>query len=104
MSALEVHAQGFWAPGFATLGAWLLGEPDPSVIKPAASIIPAITRRRTSLLTRAMAEVMGQLLGGSDVDGASLPTVFASAHSRTGSAKPVQASVGDRGLPSERAR
>jgi len=83
MSALEVHAQGFWAPGFATLGAWLLGEPDPSVIKPAASIIPAITRRRTSLLTRAMAEVMGQLLGGSDVDGASLPTVFASAHGET---------------------
>ena len=81
--SLPVHvgALGLWTPGFGDAAAWLQGLADPALTTPAATLLPAAVRRRTTLLTRAAVEVFGQVAAG--VEASTIPSVFGSAWGET---------------------
>ena len=60
MNALSLMGLGVWTPGVADVAGWLSGHLDDAVVRPAAKLLPASLRRRTSDLTRALADVVGQ--------------------------------------------
>jgi 3-oxoacyl-[acyl-carrier-protein] synthase-1 len=57
---LVVKSVGLWAPGWPSVAAWRTRTPDPTATEPPATLLPARLKRRTSLLTRLVAEVLGQ--------------------------------------------
>lgn len=58
--ALVVKSVGLWAPGWPSVDAWRARAKDAAATEPAAALLPARLKRRTSLLTRLVAEVLGQ--------------------------------------------
>lgn len=82
-AVLHVGGIGLWTPGLADPRAWLSGVADPAQTLPAAALLPAAVRRRTSLLTRAAAEVFAQAIAASGADPAEVATVFVSAWGET---------------------
>ena len=80
MNPVFVRGLGLWTPGFSSPGAWCLGESDPGVTKPAASLLTGSLKRRSSLVTRIAVEAYVQAAAhaGRGTDG--VPTVWATAH------------------------
>jgi len=75
-----VRGMGFWSPGYASPGAWSLGESDPEALKPPAVLLEGPTRRRTSRLTRMAAEAFEQAVRAAGADPATVSSVWATAH------------------------
>lgn len=80
--AMHILGAGLWTPGFADVAAWRRGPSDPSVTRPVAALLPTALRRRTSDLTRALADVIAEAAG--DADLSAVHTVFGSAYGETG--------------------
>lgn len=80
---LHVGAVGLWTPGRPDVAAWLAAQPGAGTTPPAAALLPAIVRRRTSLLTRAAVEAFGQCAAAAGVEAATVATVFGSAWGET---------------------
>lgn len=79
---LRVLAVGVWLPGVADSAVWLSGAHMDTQAPPAAALLPPMTRRRCSALTRALADVFGQVTAATDR--AQVCSVFASAYGETG--------------------
>ena len=82
-AALSVAGVAIWTPGFADAAAWIARARDPAVTKPEAALLPSRQRRRTSLLTRALVEVLAAAADDARLDPGATPTVFASAYGET---------------------
>lgn len=80
---MSVGAVAVILPGFANADAWLSQPPTSDVFAPAAAILPAAVRRRTSLQTRASAEVFAEVLQKSGADPRTVASVFGSAWGET---------------------
>ena len=80
---MSVGAVAVTLPGFANAAAWLSQPPLAKPFAPEAAILPAAVRRRTTLQTRAAAEVFGQVLADSGADPRTISTVFGSAWGET---------------------
>lgn len=80
---LVVKGVGLWAPGWPSVEAWRSRARDPAATEPPAALIPARLKRRTSLLTRLVAEVLGQV-GRGGVDLTRVPVVHATAWGELG--------------------
>ncbi|MCA9715926.1 MAG: beta-ketoacyl synthase chain length factor [Myxococcales bacterium] len=82
MSALRfsITSVAVWAPGFAEVDALVRRTPDPSVSKPSALLLPARLRRRTSLLTRMIAEVCERAMAAAELPRGAAGVVCASAY------------------------
>jgi len=74
---LVVKSVGLWAPGWPTVAAWRTRALDATATEPPATLLPARLKRRTSLLTRLVAEVLGQVGGRADLQ--RVPVVHATA-------------------------
>ena len=79
MKPLAVAGLGCWAPGFASLDARLLEDPDAAQVEPPCTLLPARMARRASLLTRMTIEAISQAAEAAKVDVRQVPTVFATA-------------------------
>lgn len=86
---------GLWTPGFADPAAWSRravpgdrspagGEVpeggDPTVTAPRAELLPAMMRRRTSLLTRMAAEVAAQAFASAGIDRGEATVIYGSVY------------------------
>jgi len=88
--ALELLAVGLWTPGFADAAAWssrhVPGDSPganadaPRADAPRAELLPAMLRRRTSLLTRMAAEVAAQAIAGAGLDRAAVTVIYGSVY------------------------
>lgn len=76
---IAVNGIGFWAPGFAGLGAFRAGEADRDLTMPKCEVVTARARRGTSRIGRMLAEVTTQAAADASVDLGAVPTVYASA-------------------------
>ncbi len=83
MQPLYIGAVGLWTPGLPDAAAWRAGHRDPAAPLPAAALLAAAVRRRTSLLTRAAVEAFGQAAAEAAVDRSEIATVFVSAWGET---------------------
>ncbi|MBK8266277.1 MAG: beta-ketoacyl synthase chain length factor [Nannocystis sp.] len=77
---LWLRGLGLWTTGFADPAAYVAKLVDPAVKEPRAELLPVRLRRRTGLITRMAAEVVGQAAAGSDLELPSLTLVFASVY------------------------
>lgn len=80
MRAMFITGVGAWTPGMASAQAWTERRGDPTVIRPAAALLPSRERRRASLLTRAAASAFEEAVAQSGEDAATIATVFGSAY------------------------
>lgn len=71
---------GLWARGYPSARAWLAGEHDPSVEKPACAIVESRLLRATSVVTRVCIEAAAQAVHAARLDPATAATVFGSWH------------------------
>src|SRR5690606_34862569 len=70
---------GLFTPGYAGLEAWRAGTADEAKAEPSGALIPPRQRRRTSPLTRALADAYAESLRASGVAPAAVASVFGSA-------------------------
>lgn len=80
MKPVYAGGMGLWTPGYPGIDAWLARAPDPAATVPGAAILPPTLRRRSSLLSRAAADVLAQAARTGGADLAAVPTVWASAY------------------------
>ncbi len=80
---MSVGAVAVTLPGFANAAAWLSQPPQAGPFSPGAAILPAAVLRRTTMQTRAAAEVFAQVLADSGADPRTIATVFGSAWGET---------------------
>ncbi|MBM4344629.1 MAG: beta-ketoacyl synthase chain length factor [Deltaproteobacteria bacterium] len=78
---MRVLTVGVWLPGIADSAVWLSGAHTDTTAPPLAAVLPPMTRRRCSVLTRALADVFAQVTDR--VDRAHVASVFASAYGET---------------------
>ncbi len=76
---LTIAGASLWTPGYADPAAFARRERDDAIRKPTATLLPARLRRRTSLLTRMVAEVFAQAAELASVERGEAGVVFASA-------------------------
>ncbi|MSQ85064.1 MAG: hypothetical protein EXR77_19685 [Myxococcales bacterium] len=79
---MRAMAVGLWAPGVADGRVWLTGRHSDVQGQPAAAILPPMVRRRSSFLTRMLADVFAQIT--TTTDRSSVASVYASAYGETG--------------------
>lgn len=77
---MAILGYGLWTAGYAAPSAYVARAHDPGVKEPRADLLPTRLRRRTSLLTRMAAEVVGQAIAGAGVQLADLAIVFGSVY------------------------
>jgi hypothetical protein len=70
---------GLFVPGHPTLTHFLTQPPSDEDLVPKGTFLDPRTRRRASVVTRALADVYGQALEGSGLDASEVGTVFGSA-------------------------
>lgn len=87
MIDLHVAGVGLFAPGFADVGAYVAGAPDPAVRLPRADVLPAALRRRATPLAAMVAEAVAQAAAQADLDLGRVGIVFGSALGEFGIAR-----------------
>jgi hypothetical protein len=80
---LFVRAASLWTQGYGDLHSWLSKTPNPAVTIPAAALLPTRVRGRASVLTRILAEVVGQVSAAVTPDANRLPVIFGTAYGET---------------------
>lgn len=99
--ALHVDGIGLWAPGFRDAAAWGAGAEEAAAVDPAARPLPPALRRRTTLLTRMVAEAAAQAAEQAGVALGAEPLVFGSAYGEIETAvEMIRSFDGPVGLPS----
>ncbi|MBW2462221.1 MAG: beta-ketoacyl synthase chain length factor [Deltaproteobacteria bacterium] len=76
---IAINGIGFWAPGFADLGAFREGRIDADLTMPKCELVTGRAKRGTSRIGRMLAEVTSQAAADAAVDLGTVPTVYASA-------------------------
>lgn len=99
MTSMFVTGVGLWTPSFASPGGFLRRE-GRAAGRPKAELLPPALRRRSSDLTRAMAEAAGQALAAAGTDPARVAAVFASAYGETKTMLELLAQLHDDGVSS----
>ncbi len=75
-----IAGASLWTPGYVEPAAFSRRARDEAITKPAAMLLPARLRRRTSLLTRMVADVFAQAAEQASVERGAAGVVFASAY------------------------
>jgi hypothetical protein len=85
-SAADVAVSGFgmFAVGYPDAKAWVTGSPDPERTAPSGDLIEPRSRRRASVLTRALADAYREAITGAALDPSTVPSVFGSALGEAG--------------------
>ena len=78
-AAVGIAGLGLWLPGFPSLAAWREGRHDSAAQAPPGRALDRVSRRRASLLGRAMADVCAEALCDAQVDPATVQTVIGTA-------------------------
>lgn len=78
MKPIHVTGVGLWTPGFADVVAWLGGEPDVGVSRPACNLVNARLGRGSSRFAQMLGEVVEQAARDAGVDVSAVPTVYGS--------------------------
>lgn len=76
---VAVLGMGLYMPGYPTLERWLAGERDDSEPAATGEVLDKRSRRRASPITKALADAYGQALAQSELDAATVASVFGSA-------------------------
>ncbi len=79
MTRVAVLGVGAFSPQFPDAPSWQRGEPSPEMHDPAGAFIEKRSRRRVSVLTKALADAYAEAIAQSGVDASTVPTVFGSA-------------------------
>lgn len=79
---LFIRAASLWTQGYGDLRSWLSKTPNPDESIPAAALLPTRVRGRASLLTRILAEVVGQVSAATP-EANQVPIVFGTAYGET---------------------
>ena len=79
MAEVAVLGCGAFVPGFDGLSGWASGKPSTEHDTPKAEIVPLRQRRRSSLLSKALADAYADALAESELDPSSVASVFGSA-------------------------
>lgn len=77
--AVAVLGYGAFVPGYGGVANWSSGRANPEAESPTAEIVPKRQRRRASVLSKALADAYAEALGASDLDPATVASVFGSA-------------------------
>lgn len=85
-AAVGIAGVGLWTPSFASAAAWAARRPEAAPTSPRGDLLPAMQRRRASMLTRAALDAIAQAAvgaGGTALDLGQAAVVFGSAYGET---------------------
>jgi hypothetical protein len=78
-AGVAVVGFGVFTPGYRNADAWLAGTPDEADALPTGEMIDKRSRRRASMLSRALADVYAESIAATSLDAEHVASVFGSA-------------------------